>query len=49
MQSTEGHEVDDHQRDRPQVQAIGMAFVSPTSMDEGEVGSPFSRLLSNSR
>ncbi|CAL8469298.1 g8839 [Coccomyxa elongata] len=38
-----------HGPHKPEVQAIGLAFVSPISMDEGEVGSPFSRLLSNSR
>lgn len=34
---------------KPDARAIGMLLLHPTSMDEGEVGSPFSRLLGNSR
>ena len=34
---------------KPEAQAIGMVLLHPASMDEGEVGSPFSRLLGNTR
>lgn len=33
----------------PSITAMGLALLHPTSMEDGEVGSPFSRLLSNSR
>ncbi|KAK9908457.1 hypothetical protein WJX75_008214 [Coccomyxa subellipsoidea] len=38
-----------YQGGKPEAQAIGMILLHPMSMDEGEVGSPFSRLLGSSR